>query len=129
MCFGKFDLLHSGHIDYFKQAKSFGEHLTVVIARDKNVQKQLMFNEVERKEIVSSVGIVDLVLLGDLKDYYKVIVQNKPNIICLGYDHKINERELESIMWKKGVKIKVYRMKPYKENIFKSSIIKKKLIN
>ncbi|MCI0612613.1 adenylyltransferase/cytidyltransferase family protein, partial [bacterium] len=29
MCTGTFDILHSGHLDYFRQAKHFGDYLIV----------------------------------------------------------------------------------------------------
>ena len=37
MVFGTFDVLHKGHINFFKQAKKHGDHLLVVVARDKTV--------------------------------------------------------------------------------------------
>ena len=34
MAVGVFDLLHAGHLHYMEQAKSLGDHLTVVVAHD-----------------------------------------------------------------------------------------------
>ena len=34
MAVGVFDLLHAGHLHYLEQAKSLGNHLTVVVAHD-----------------------------------------------------------------------------------------------
>ena len=39
MCSGTFDGLHPGHFNFFKQAKSKGDYLTVIVARDENVEK------------------------------------------------------------------------------------------
>ena len=40
MAVGVFDLLHAGHLHYLEQAKSLGDHLTVVIAHDDTVRKR-----------------------------------------------------------------------------------------
>ena len=40
MAVGVFDLLHAGHLHYLEQAKSLGEHLTVVIAHDDTVRNR-----------------------------------------------------------------------------------------
>ena len=37
---GVFDLLHAGHLHYLEQAKSLGDHLTVVVAHDDTVRKR-----------------------------------------------------------------------------------------
>src|SRR3989344_5438626 len=34
MVFGTFDILHVGHLDFFKQARKLGDYLLVVVARD-----------------------------------------------------------------------------------------------
>ena len=38
MAVGVFDLLHAGHLHYMEQAKSLGQHLTVVVAHDDTVR-------------------------------------------------------------------------------------------
>jgi len=57
ICFGTFDLLHLGHLNYFQQAKKQGDYLIVVIATDKTKQtqrKQTIFTEQERCTLVQS---------------------------------------------------------------------------
>jgi len=39
LAFGTFDILHKGHEFLLSKAKSFGERLVVVIARDVTVEK------------------------------------------------------------------------------------------
>ena len=41
MTFGSFDVLHKGHEHYLKEAKSYGDYLIVVVARDENILKRL----------------------------------------------------------------------------------------
>lgn len=58
MVSGSFDLFHSGHLEFLRQASAFGE-LHVVIGTDANV-KQLKnvyptYNQNERKFIVENV--------------------------------------------------------------------------
>ena len=37
--FGTFDILHQGHLDFFRQAKQYGDYLIVAVAHDENVKK------------------------------------------------------------------------------------------
>ena len=39
MVFGTFDGLHEGHLDFFRQAREYGDYLIVAVARDVNVKK------------------------------------------------------------------------------------------
>ena len=41
LCHGVFDVLHSGHLKYFNQAKKFGNKLIVSVTADKFVNKDL----------------------------------------------------------------------------------------
>ena len=128
MCFGAFDVLHLGHVNYFTQAKEFGDYLIVVVARDhtkEKMKKPLMFSENERVELVKSVGIVDEAVLGDLDDHFKIILDKKPSVICLGYDQEITRKELGEELSKLGLNPIIKRMKPYGEDKYKSSKIKK----
>lgn len=126
MVFGTFDKLHAGHLNFFKQARHFGDKLIVVVARDKTV-KQIKHNlpsqnENQRLEIIKQCGFADTAVLGNLGDKYRIIQDIKPDVICLGYDQnsfsdnlkeKLNSLNLGSI--------KIHRLKPYKENIYKTS--------
>ncbi|PIN87684.1 FAD synthase [Candidatus Woesearchaeota archaeon CG10_big_fil_rev_8_21_14_0_10_32_24] len=128
MCFGTFDLLHVGHLDYFKQAKEYGDYLIVVIARDKTKEleqekKDVAFCEHERLQLISSIKIVDEAVLGYPEDHFKIIEEKKPDIIFLGYDHPKIEESL-----KEKFNIEILRGKPYKTHHHKSSIIREKIL-
>ena len=126
MVFGSFDILHPGHLDFFKQAKRYGDYLVVVVARDLTIKKLKgklpSFNEKRRLAKIEVTGIADKVIPGKLKDYYKVIKEQKPAIICLGYDQKYFVADLK----KKFQDLKIVRLKSYKPEIYKSSKIRNK---
>ena len=120
MCFGVFDNFHPGHLSYLKQAGKYGDYLVVVVARDQNVfkikNKYPRENEKGRLRGVKKISFVNKAVLGQLRDRFRVIQKYKPDIICLGYDQKIDMAELKKIF--KG---RIIRLKPYKKNIYKSS--------
>ncbi len=132
MVFGTFDVFHPGHQDFFRQAKKFGDFLVVVVAKDKNVNNIKgawpKNNEKKRLEIVNRYKSVDKAVLGnknDAKGYkYKILQEEKPDVICLGYDQRVNEKELQKKLKEYRMdKVKVARLKPYKEGIYKSSLL------
>jgi len=132
MCFGTFDILHLGHISYFKQAREHGDHLIVVVARDKTKKKQnktTLFNEDKRLAAVNEEKLVNEAVLGDLNNHFKVIKDKQPNIICLGYDQEIEEEFLRNKLIELNINAEVIRLNPYQENKYKSSIIKKREIH
>ncbi len=127
ICFGTFDVLHPGHLNYFKQAKKHGNYLIIVIARDqtKKLQnKPLLFNEKQRLKIIQNLKIVDQAVLGSLTDHFQVIKKLKPHIICLGYDHQIKIPELKAKLKKLHLTPKIKRMQPYQTKKYKSSKLK-----
>lgn len=128
MVFGTFDILHRGHLNFFKQAKKYGKKLIVVIARDSNVKKEKghwpKFSEKIRLKNIKKLQIVDKVVLGDEKDYFKAIRKERPDIICLGYDQTMKILALKKRLRKIGlVKTKIYRLRAYKPKIYKSSLL------
>lgn len=127
MVFGTFDLLHDGHLNFLKQAKDKGDKLIVVVGRDENIikikSKLPVHNENERLNNLKQ--IADKVILGEINDFYKVIEDNKPDVICLGYDQ--DSMKLENELKNRNLNIEVIRLKPYREDEFKSSIIRKNL--
>ncbi len=128
MVFGTFDIFHPGHLSFLRQAKKFGEQLIVVVARDKNVLKikgrQPVNSESSRLNQLKVVNIIDKVFLGNLENPYKIIDEIKPEVICLGYDQEVYTEELA----KRFSKIKIYRLKAFKEDKYKSSKLTSKMM-
>lgn len=64
--YGTFDLLHYGHINLLKRAKSLGDYLVVVLSTDEfnwdEKQKKCYFSYEERKGLLEAIRYVDLVI-------------------------------------------------------------------
>ncbi len=129
MVFGTFDGVHKGHLDFFRQARRLARnsYLIVSIARDKNVVKikkrKTFHSEKERLILVKKIKLVDKVILGSLNNYLANILKEKPQIIALGYDQKVFVSELRAEIKKKKIDLKIVRLKPYKQNIYKNSLL------
>tara|TARA_Y100000310_G_C20612444_1_gene778748 strand:+ start:133 stop:549 length:417 start_codon:yes stop_codon:yes gene_type:complete len=131
ICFGTFDLLHLGHLNYFQQAKQHGTHLTVVIATDETKEREgkpTIFSEQERLQLVKSIKLVDQAVLGYPDDHFKIIQEIQPDVLCLGYDHKINENNLRISLAQLNLRPEIKRMQPYKPSQIKSSLIKERIL-
>ena len=127
MCFGSFDLFHSGHAFFLSKSLEYGDTLIVTIARDTNIKKikgrTPMFSENERLESVKKHFPQAKVCLGDPNDFYTCIRMYKPDVLCLGYDQNANEKEIKNLF----PFLTIVRIEAYRENEFKSSLLKKKL--
>jgi cytidyltransferase-like protein len=93
---GVFDIIHPGHIHTLNAAKALGDVLVVVIATDKTAQKMKkrspLHNQELRRELVSCLSMVDVVIIGDDEDIFKTVKLVKPNLIALGYDQVHQEK-------------------------------------
>jgi rfaE bifunctional protein nucleotidyltransferase chain/domain len=90
LCHGVFDLLHPGHIEHLREAKSFGDVLVVSVTSDRFVNKgpgRPYFSEKDRALMLSSLELVDLVTISDFKDALAVLEQVKPNVYAKGPDY------------------------------------------
>lgn len=132
MLFGTFDGLHQGHLNLFKQARFLAEksYLIVSIARDKNVFKIKKafpdLSEKQRLNLLKKSKLIDKVVLGSVDKYLEHIIKEKPEIIALGYDQKAYVKNLEKDLKNKGFLVKIKRLKPYKEKIYKNHLLKNK---
>ena len=120
MVFGAFDILHKGHKYFLKKAKEKGDFLVVVVGRDMIIKKTKGEFPIENEELRAKnlKGYADKVIMGDSKDFYKVIHEERPDLICLGYDQKAFVDGL------KNMNVEIERLEPFKEHKYKSSIIK-----
>jgi cytidyltransferase-like protein len=131
MVFGTFDLVHPGHIHFFAQAKQHGDELVVVVARDSTAEftkgRTPFFNEHERLLAVQALRMVDKAVLGNPGDVYKVVHDEKPDIICLGYDQSHFVDKLEPKLREFGLKTRIIRLEPFMPERYKSSRIREAL--
>jgi FAD synthetase len=113
MAQGVFDILHPGHLHYFKESKKLGDELIVIIARDSRVKekKGLYFDEEDRRKMVEALDPVDEAILGSEGDIYTTVKEIDPDIITLGYDQKHDEKEVKEMAEKAtGHDVKVERI-------------------
>ena len=131
MTFGTFDVLHKGHLDFFKQARKLSKnpYLIVSVARDVNVKKikgrETRFNQKQRLAAVKKCRLVDKAVLGAAKNYLGHIIKEHPKIIALGYDQKAYTKDLKKLLNRKGLKVKMARLKPFYPKIYKSSLVER----
>ena len=88
---GVFDVIHLGHIDYFKEAKKYGDILIASVTCDQFVNKGFnkpYFKEVERCNFLSSIEMIDHVVLSPSPSSTFVINNVKPDFYCKGPDYK-----------------------------------------
>lgn len=91
LVFGSFDGIHDGHRAMLRQAKNLGQHLTVVVAKDDIVTSLKgdlpKYPISKRIEFIKNENLADRVIPSDhTLNTWKVLHQNKPEIIALGYD-------------------------------------------
>ena len=131
MVFGTFDYLHAGHENLFTQAKELGSHIIAILARDKTVKtikgNLPDHNEKERLHNLKSTAWADKVILGNLKDKAKVIKDYRPDVIALGYDQFAFTYRLEKLLMEIKLDSKIVRLKPYRPDMYKSSILRRKI--
>ncbi|MBT5201036.1 MAG: FAD synthase [Thaumarchaeota archaeon] len=93
---GVFDIIHPGHISTLNAAKALGDVLVVVVATDstaiKMKKKKPLHTQDQRKELVNSLTMVDLCLIGHEGDMFKTVNQVRPQTIALGYDQTHQEK-------------------------------------
>ena len=125
---GVFDIIHPGHINTLSAAKELGDVLVVVVATDKTAVKMKkrkpLHNAQLRQELVSSLNMVDLCIIGDDEDIFKTVDLVKPQIIVLGYDQTHQERFITEGCKKINLDIKVARLESPRPETSSSTIEK-----
>lgn len=108
---GVFDILHSGHIELLKFAKSLGGKLIVGLNSDKSVElflgeNKLKNNEQDRKLVLQALEFVDEIVTFDEEKPTELIKRIKPDIVVKGAEKKVEEvRKIDQIP--KDIEVKV----------------------
>ena len=92
---GCFDLIHSGHVFLFKEAKKMGDVLIVAVNDDRSIRKikgaaRPIFPLEERLEILEAVEHIDYLVPFPEETPQKVISVLLPDILVKGEDWKKN---------------------------------------
>jgi FAD synthetase len=129
MCFGTFDILHRGHEYYLREAMKLGDSLVVVVALDATVAsvkgKLPQNNQRQRLENLQKLGIADKVILGHSGDKLKVVEDEKPAILCFGYDQESFTKDAKETLQQRGIKVEVVRLNSFHPDKYKSSLLRK----
>ncbi|MBI1935402.1 FAD synthase, partial [Candidatus Woesearchaeota archaeon] len=78
-------------------------------------------SEKARLEAVRMLKVVDEAVLGKTGSIFDIINEINPDVICLGYDQKVQKQELEDELKKRNIKAEVIRIGSYMPNLYKSS--------
>lgn len=89
---GCFDLIHPGHTELLRRAKSLGHHLCVGLNSDRSVRAikgpgRPIQSEVARATVVSALSSVDYVVLFDEETPLRLIEELKPDVLVKGGDY------------------------------------------
>jgi len=90
-CHGVFDLMHPGHLKYFKSAKQLGNILVVTITPDHYVNKgpnRPIYNQDLRAESVAALEVVNYVAINETSSAVETIYALRPNIYVKGKEYE-----------------------------------------
>ena len=125
---GVFDIIHPGHINTLNAAKRMGDVLVVVVATDKTAikmkKRRPLHSAQLRQELVSSLSMVDLCIIGDEDDIFKTVDLVKPQVIALGYDQTHQEKFIVDGCRKINLDVAVVRLESPRPDTSSSSIQK-----
>lgn len=122
---GCFDFgLTAAHVEYLKEAKSYGNKLVVAVNSDDSVRRlkgegRPIMNTEERMKILAALECVDFVTSFDEDTPLNIIKTIKPDIVCKGGDYKpedvvgygISEVKITSIYNSQSTTDKINKLK------------------
>lgn len=125
---GVYDLLHIGHINLLRNAKSMCDKLVVGVSTDKLVKKYknkmpvIPFNN--RIEMIKSIKYVDAVIPQEDMDKLKICKKINASVVFVGDDWYGTEKwtKIENQLNKNGIRV-IYL--PYTKDVSSTKIINK----
>jgi cytidyltransferase-like protein len=96
---GCYDILHGGHIQFFKEARALGDHLTVCFASDQvlweHKRRRTSIPQDHKLALMASLEIVDQVVIGDCEeqglDFKEHFLRVCPDILAVTEDDQYGE--------------------------------------
>lgn len=93
---GCFDILHTGHIAYLKEAKTLGDILVIGLNSDASVRRlkgrsRPINGEIDRAHMLEALSFVDFIIIFEEDTPYELIRAISPDILVKGADYKDKE--------------------------------------
>ena len=91
---GCFDIIHAGHIELFRYAKSQGDELFVGIDSDERVRSlkgelRPINTQANRKSVLEAIKYIDAVFVFDsVSEMEKILIDNGVDLIVIGDEYK-----------------------------------------
>ena len=100
--YGTFDLLHYGHINLLRRAKSYGDYLIVVLSSDEfnwnEKRKKTYFTYEQRKQLLEAVRYVDVdtfVMGDDWKGKFDFLKEEGVEVVYLERTPEISSSQIK----------------------------------
>ena len=109
LCHGVFDLVHVGHIEHFKKAKTYGDILVVTITTDRFINKgpdRPYFSSKLRQAFLQSIEYIDYVAEVDSPSALLSIKSIKPDFYCKGKDYIDKKKDITNQIQKEISEVK-----------------------
>lgn len=99
---GTYDILHAGHIQFFKEAKALGDYLVVSFCSSKNLElykgRKGSLPDDNKKILLEAICYIDKVVIGNddggIWDFVPKFLLEKPDILVITVDDKyIDEKK------------------------------------
>lgn len=99
---GCFDLLHYGHIQFLKNAKTHGDFLVVALESDKNVRRMKgdarpIHSQKQRKEMLEALSFVDDVIslppMRSHQEYFDLVTKLHPAVLAITKGDPLEEKK------------------------------------
>jgi FAD synthetase len=126
---GVFNIIHPGHMLFFREARKLGDYLVVVVASDKTATSTKSYKALpaqERKRNLEKAGVADKVVVGDEKNFFRVVKTERPDVIALGHDQKMDEADIRKALAVLGLKCDIVRIRKFLKGYSTSRMMKDK---
>jgi cytidyltransferase-like protein len=116
---GTYDILHAGHIQFFKEAKSLGDYLIVSFCSETNLMlyknRHASIPDDNKKILLESIRYIDKVVQGNddggVWDFIQSFLEEKPDVLVVTTDDKYSE-EKRIFCEKNGVELIILPKNP-----------------
>ena len=106
---GCYDILHGGHVQFFRDARALGDHLTVCFASDATIRaykgREPAMPQEHRRAVLEACRYVDAVVMGDDKpaeaawvDFWEPLKLSNADILAVTADDS-NADEKRALLW------------------------------